>query len=376
MIDVNKLPAPQIVEELDYETILTAMRVKLAELLPDWTASDLESDPANKVLEVAAYREMLMRQRVNESVRACMLAFARSTDLDHLAANFGVERLAAAQATFTADLALSVELDLPCTIQAGFTVVSSNGEVSAKLMRDVVIPAGSAGTKGHFELIAPEGSSGNALNLAWNAITPLPFVVQVTQTTPSTGGSDAESDNSFRLRIPLSLERFSTAGPAGAYEYWARSADERIADVKILSPEPGEVTIVLLSADNDGVADSAMIERVTAMLSNEKIRPLDDLLSVQSAEAITYTIEAALELYKGTATSPVYTEAVARLTAKAQSLARLGKDIKRSALIAAAHVEGVRSVALTAPASDITVTDSQFARCTAIEVMSDVADED
>lgn len=376
MIDINKLPAPQIVEELDYETILTAMRAKLAELLPDWTASDLESDPANKVLEVAAYREMLMRQRVNESVRACMLAFARSTDLDHLAANFGVERLAAAQATFSADLALSVALDLPCTIQAGFTVVSSNGEISAKLMRDVVIPAGSAGTEGHFELIVPEGSSGNALNLAWNAITPLPFVVQVTQTTTSTGGSDAESDSSFRLRIPLSLERFSTAGPVGAYEYWARSADERIADVKILSPEPGEVTIVLLSADNDGVADAAMIARVTAILNNEKVRPLDDLLSVQSAEAITYTIEAALELYKGTATSPVYTEAAARLTAKAQSLARIGKDIKRSALIAAAHVEGVKNVTLTAPATDITVTDSQFARCTAIEVTSNVADED
>ncbi len=376
MIDISKLPAPQIIEELDYETILSSMQEKLTELLPEWTAEELESDPANKILEVAAYREMLMRQRVNEAARACMLAFAAGTDLDNLAANFGVERLAAAQATFTATLSLSTALDLPALIQAGFTVISSNGEISASLMTDVTIAAGSTSAQGRFEMIVPAGAEGNALNLSWTSVTPLPFVVSVAQIAASAGGSDAESDSAFRLRIPLSLERFSTAGPEGAYEYWARSADERITDVKILSPQPGEVTVVLLSADNHGVADSAMIERVEELLNNEKIRPLDDLLTVQSASAVSYEIEAAIELYKGTATSPVYTEALAQLTAKSVELARIGKDIKRSALIAAAHVEGVKSVTLTKPAADITVTDSQFAAPSAIEVTSSVADED
>ena len=376
MIDISKLPAPQIIEELDYETILAAMRSKLEELLPDWTASDLESDPANKVLEVAAYREMLMRQRINEAARACMLSFAGGTDLDHLAANFGVERLAAAQATFAASLSLSVSLDLPCTVEAGFTVISSNGAYSARLMEDVTIPAGSSAASGNFEIVTPAGNAGNALSLAWSATTPLPFVVLVSQTATPAGGSDAESDSALRLRVPLSMERYSTAGPEGAYEYWTRSADERISDVKILSPEPGEVTIVLLSSDNEGVADAAMISRVTAILNNDKVRPLDDLLTVQSAEAVDYTIEVALELYSGTATSPAYTEAVAQLTAKAANLAKIGRDVKRSALIAAAHVEGVKSVTLTKPAADISVADEQFPRCTAIEVTSSVADED
>ena len=44
-------------------------------------------------MQVVAYREMLLRARINEAAKANMLAFANSSDLDNLAAFFGVERL-------------------------------------------------------------------------------------------------------------------------------------------------------------------------------------------------------------------------------------------------------------------------------------------
>lgn len=374
MIDINKLPAPQIVEELDYETILTAMRVKLAELLPDWTASDLESDPANKVLEVAAYREMLLRQRINEAVRACMIAYSTGTNLDNIVANGGVSRLPGAQATFPATFVLSAVLDLPVTVPAGFTVVSSNNEYQAQLMADVTIAAGETTTDGRFELITPVGNNGNALSLTWQAITPLPFVVDIIQTATSTGGSDVESDEALRMRAPLAMERYSVAGPYDAYRYWALTADERIEDVKVVDTAPGCILISLMSSDNDGVADEAMINRVNAILSAEDIRPLDDFLTIQSAEAIDYTIQAHIELYPGVATSEAYTAAVAGLTAKAASLRKIGKDVVRTALLAAAHVEGVKSVTLTSPETDIIVTERQFARCAHVEVTNNVAE--
>jgi len=47
-----------------------------------------------KLLEVAAYRELLLRNRINAAARANLLAFAIGSDLDHLAACYGVERLA------------------------------------------------------------------------------------------------------------------------------------------------------------------------------------------------------------------------------------------------------------------------------------------
>jgi phage-related baseplate assembly protein len=53
----------------------------------------LASDPAVKLLEVAAYREVLLRNRINTAAKASLLAFAAGSDLDHLAAFYGVTRL-------------------------------------------------------------------------------------------------------------------------------------------------------------------------------------------------------------------------------------------------------------------------------------------
>jgi phage-related baseplate assembly protein len=80
-----------VVEALDYEIILSEMLTDLRARAPEFDAL-VESDPAYKVLEVCAYRELLLRQRVNDAARACMLATSAGADLDHLAALFDVER--------------------------------------------------------------------------------------------------------------------------------------------------------------------------------------------------------------------------------------------------------------------------------------------
>ena len=88
-VDLSALPAPDIVETLSFEAILADM---IAALPADFSAL-VESDPAFKVLEIAAYREVMVRQRVNEAARAVMLAKALGNDLVNLGALFGVERL-------------------------------------------------------------------------------------------------------------------------------------------------------------------------------------------------------------------------------------------------------------------------------------------
>ncbi|MFP3016329.1 MAG: baseplate J/gp47 family protein [Wolbachia sp.] len=52
----------------------------------------VESDPAIKVLEVAAWRELLLRERINEVAKSNLLKFAKGEDLDNLAEFYGVER--------------------------------------------------------------------------------------------------------------------------------------------------------------------------------------------------------------------------------------------------------------------------------------------
>lgn len=90
-IDLSSLPAPTIVESLDYADILQQMVDDLKARDVAFTAI-VESDPAFKVLEVCAYREMLIRQRVNDAARGVMLAYATGNDLDQLGAIFGTTR--------------------------------------------------------------------------------------------------------------------------------------------------------------------------------------------------------------------------------------------------------------------------------------------
>ncbi len=91
-VDLSRLPAPMVVETLDFDTIYGQMLAQLRILLPEFDVT-VESDPVVKLLQVASYREMLLRQRVNDAARAVMPAFASGSDLDHLAALFGVVRL-------------------------------------------------------------------------------------------------------------------------------------------------------------------------------------------------------------------------------------------------------------------------------------------
>lgn len=91
-VDLSRLPFPAVVEPLDFETILAAMLADLRARAPEFDAL-VESDPAFKLLEVAAYRELILRQRVNDAAKAVTLAYASGSDLDHLAARYNVARL-------------------------------------------------------------------------------------------------------------------------------------------------------------------------------------------------------------------------------------------------------------------------------------------
>lgn len=99
LIDLSQLPPPNVVEPLDYETILGERKAALIARYPTDKQAEiaavlaLESEPLTKFLEESAYRELLLRQRINEAARAVMLAYAEWEDLEHIAALFGVQRL-------------------------------------------------------------------------------------------------------------------------------------------------------------------------------------------------------------------------------------------------------------------------------------------
>ncbi|AKP32165.1 baseplate assembly protein [Yersinia aleksiciae] len=98
-IDLSQLPAPLVVEPLDFDSLFTLRKEDFIALYPsDQQAAvrltlSFESEPIVKLLQETTYRELLLRQRVNEGAQAVMVAYAIGSDLDQLAANNGIERL-------------------------------------------------------------------------------------------------------------------------------------------------------------------------------------------------------------------------------------------------------------------------------------------
>lgn len=92
-LDLSRLPAPLVLEPLDFEALYQEALTDFRALIGgNWSAA-LESDPVVKLLEKAAYDKMMGRARINDAAKALLLAFARDSDLDHLAANYNVQRL-------------------------------------------------------------------------------------------------------------------------------------------------------------------------------------------------------------------------------------------------------------------------------------------
>lgn len=97
-IDLTRLPAPDAIEEFDFETIFNRKKARLVALVPPdareavAAALELESEPLTIDLQQQAYSEMLVRQRINEATRAGFLALASGTDLDHIGASRGLAR--------------------------------------------------------------------------------------------------------------------------------------------------------------------------------------------------------------------------------------------------------------------------------------------
>ncbi len=140
-IDLSQLPAPNVVETLDYETLLAERKATLVSLYPtdqqDAIARTLtlESEPIVKLLQENAYREVILRQRVNEAAKAVMVAYAMNTDLDQLAANNDVQRLvitpADAEAVPPVAAVMEADADLRQRIPAAFEGMSVAGPSGA-----------------------------------------------------------------------------------------------------------------------------------------------------------------------------------------------------------------------------------------------------
>lgn len=141
LTDLSKLPPPDIIESLDYETIFEQRKNKFISLYPAEQQEDVkktlqfESEPIVKLLQESAYYELILRQRINEASQALMIAHAKGNDLDNLGANFHVYRLIIQPADNTVTPAIEeikeLDSDFRLRIQSAFEGLSVAGPRAA-----------------------------------------------------------------------------------------------------------------------------------------------------------------------------------------------------------------------------------------------------
>lgn len=136
-VDFSLLSKPNMIEELDFETLLTERKAALIALFNTEQQAMIaavlarESEPLTKFLQENCYREMILRQRINEAALSVLLAFATGTDLEAVVANYGLERLLVNAAT--ADSSAVYETDDALRYRASlvFDSLSVAGPTSA-----------------------------------------------------------------------------------------------------------------------------------------------------------------------------------------------------------------------------------------------------
>ena len=323
-----------------------------------------KGDPVRLFLLTIAALIVLLLNKINETGKQNLLRYATGDNLDHLGALVGVERIPAKAAVTTMRVKLSAQLQTATIIPAG-TRFTAGDNVFFALDAPLVIEAGITSGDGSATCLA-KGELGNGYIAGQlkTLVDPVPYVDSVANITTSEGGAEVQDDDSYREDIRLAPEHFSTAGPDGAYVYYAKRASSKISDVTVWSPEAGKVEVRPLLAGGE-LPGEEMLQQVKATLNDKTVRPLTDNISVLAPEQVSYSINltyyiASDNKAQATAIQNAVNAAVDDYVLWQKS--RLGRDINPSELIVRVMAAGAKRVAVTAPAFTAT-TDTQVAVC-------------
>ncbi|ELT51019.1 baseplate J/gp47 family protein [Brucella intermedia] len=166
---------------------------------------------------------------------------------------------------------------------------------------------------------------------------------------------EGETDAAFRSRVVLAIQARSPAGGAYWYAAAARRASVRIRDVAVYREEFWPIIhIAILSHDNGGIPDQAMLDAVRAIVTSDEVRPLNDTVIVEAAVSAGTDIEANIWLLPS-APSTVMDSLEPALRKAWNEETGIGFDLIPSWIEARLHLPGVQRVQVLKPAQAVIV---------------------
>lgn len=168
-------------------------------------------------------------------------------------------------------------------------------------------------------------------------------------TDQTTGSPVIEDDDRFRRRIQLAPDAFSSAGPWGAYVFWALTFDASIVDANAVAPAVGGVpngfvNVYVAAANGQPVADD-VISRLLAFYQRADIVPLTDVPAVIHATVVPYNVTLNLLVQRGPDPNVIALAAQTAVQKYAANVYKIGATAYANSIIAAATVGGVLNAA-------------------------------
>ncbi|MEC0171176.1 baseplate assembly protein [Paenibacillus graminis] len=312
------------------------------------------ADPVRLFLSSLATIIVQQQVLINQTAKGNLLRYAKGILLDYKAEDFGLARLSASSAITTLQFTLSIPLSSATGIPPGTRVGAQGGDGSIYFATTeyMEIPAG-ATTGTVTAACSATGTAGNGflpgqINVLMDQ---LPFVQAVTNLTASSGGAAAEADEAFKERIRTAPDSYSTAGPQGAYEFWAKSTSAAILDVHAYSPAAGKVTIIPLLVGGE-IPGQDVLDAVAETLEERGIRPLTDQVTVTAPSPVSYNTVLTYYISRSRAAEVTAIQAAVTAAVAAYQLwqrSKLGRHINPSELIARVMAAGALRVVPTAP---------------------------
>lgn len=310
-----------------------------------------EGDPLRIIFLAMASVIAKMNVNINDAAKQNLLYYSRNDVLDHKGNAWTTPRLESKSATSSIRLHMSQPQANANIIKKGTLLTTDEAQVMFRTTKEISIMP----LEPHIDIdieCTESGVIGNGFDIGEinTLINPIAYIDKVENTTVSSGGTNREKDDDYRTRVRQAPEKLSTAGPDGAYEYFARSASSDISDVKIGSTEPGVVDIKIL-LKGGALPSHEIIEDVYSAVSSRKVRPLTDKVEVGSPVVINYDLDMSYYINSESTDKILIQEAIEESINKyiVWQSSRIGRDINPSKLISACIEAGAKRVEIRSP---------------------------
>ena len=247
------------------------------------------ADPITLTLKSISELYYMVLQVAEKRTRCALLKTATGAALDNMGLPFGVKRNEATYATVTIRFNLSAEQKTVVMIPQGTRVRTAAGIYFATAAyAQIAIGETYVDVLAQAEVV---GASGNdvPIGVVDTLVDAIPYVAAVENVDTSSGGADAESDDSLTRRIWLSPTTYSCAGPRDAYEYWAMSFRSDVENAIAVSPRSQPCTVYIFFMLTGGRMPSEKdMSEMQAYLMNEARRPMTDQVICKAPEEVEY----------------------------------------------------------------------------------------